>query len=116
MTTNDTAVGFDRPPDRYSAKDRETIDRMRDRCWELAGELEQDPARRVVLADAMFAAHCDLTAMKYEDRAGLKGDEAEDRSKALWYRLMESHVRSPAECEDPRSARDGFESYELPKR
>jgi thymidylate synthase (FAD) len=88
----DSATGFDRAPDRYSAKGRETIDRLRDD-----------------LGDEGFVAFCVGNAIKYEDRAGLKGSAAEDHEKAGWYRRMAAHVRG--EGPDPRSSRPGFVPY-----
>mgnify|MGYP000609010699 FL=1 len=96
--STDSITGHDRAPDRYSSKGRETIDRMRD----LAHEMFADPA----LADAAFAFHCAATAVKYEDRAGLKGDAAVDEAKARWYREMERHALGLGE--DPRSGRATF--------
>lgn len=92
---SDSVAGFDRAPDRYSAKGRETIDRIRDH-----------------LGDEGFAAFCIGNAMKYEDRAGLKGDAADDQAKARWYWAMAAHVMHGAP--DPRSDRPGFTSYVRP--
>jgi len=98
----DTAVGRDYAPARYSAKGRETIDRIRDR-----------------LGDQSFVAFCEGNGMKYEDRAGLKEGAAYevDRDKARWYREMADHVTA-ALCEppipghpDPRHNRPGFVPY-----
>lgn len=91
----DSAIGDDRAPDRYSAKGRETIDRIRDE-----------------LGDDGFVALCLGNAMKYEDRAGLKGSADEDRKKAAWYRQMAAHVRG--EADDPRVYRAGFAPYVRP--
>ena len=89
---SDSNTGFDRAPDRYSAAGRETIDRIRDR-----------------LGDAGFVSFCLGSAMKYEDRAGMKGDAATDRAKARWYRGMAEHVASGSP--DPRSGRPVFVAY-----
>lgn len=93
--TGDDATGFTVAPVRYSAHGRETIDRIRD-----------------VLGDTGFAAYCHGAAMKYEDRAGLKGDAEEDRKKARWYRAMMDHVLIGAP--DPRAYRAGHEPYRRP--
>lgn len=99
----DSATGHDRAPDRYMARGRETIDRMRD----LAHALFGDPG----LADMAFAFHCLATAVKYDDRAGLKGAAEVDRAKAGWYRAMVDHV--VGDGADPRSGRPGFEPWQL---
>lgn len=91
----DSATGFDHAPTRYTAKGRETIDRIRDD-----------------LGDEGFVALCLGNAMKYEDRAGLKGSADEDMKKARWYRQMAAHVRG--EAEDPRAHRAGFAPYVRP--
>ena len=88
----DSDTGLDRAPDRYMAAGRETIDRIRD-----------------ALGDEGFVAFCAGNAMKYDDRAGRKGDEATDREKATFYRCMANHVRSYGP--DPRHGRPGFVSY-----
>lgn len=92
----DSATGFDRAPDRYSAKGRETIDRIRDD-----------------LGDEGFIAFCVGNAAKYEDRAGLKGSADEDMKKARWYRTMAAHVRG--EGPDPRAERPNFVPYARPE-
>ncbi len=89
---SDSVAGFDRAPDRYSARGRETIDRIRD-----------------TLGDEGFMAFCVGNAMKYEDRAGLKGDAETDREKARWYRQMADPVIGAAV--DPRSERPDFQPY-----
>lgn len=91
----DSIHGFDRAPDRYSAGDREVIDVIRDE-----------------LGDAGFHAFCAGSAIKYELRAGAKGDVEGDAAKARWYRMMEAHVdgRGP----DPRCNRPGFVAYRRP--
>ena len=111
MTTTDDATGFAAAPVRYSAHGRETIDRMRDAAAELFDEAFM---ARLSFGDAAFAVHCALTAMKYEDREGLKGDAAEDAKKAAFYRAMHAHVlrRGP----DPRSERVGFKAYKRVKK
>ena len=91
----DDATGFHVAPARYSAHGRETIDRIRD-----------------LLGDDGFAAYCLGTAMKYEDRAGLKGPAEQDRQKAIWYRQMHACVTHGAP--DPRAYRDGFVPYVRP--
>jgi hypothetical protein len=94
---HDSVAGFDRAPDRYSGKGRETIDRIRD-----------------FLGDGGFVAFCEGNAMKYEDRAGLKGSAEADEQKARWYREMAEHVRSGGASPDPRSSRAGFVPYARP--
>jgi len=86
------ATGFTSAPERYTAHGRETIDRIRDE-----------------LGDAGFRAFCIGNAMKYEDRAGRKGDPEGDAEKARWYRHMAAHIDGKAE--DPRSDREGFVPY-----
>ena len=97
----DTEVGDDRAPARYTAHGRETIDRMRDLAHDLFGPGD--------LADVAFAFHCAATALKYSDRAGLKGDAEVDRAKASWYLDMVSAALG--EAEDPRSGRPGFVAW-----
>ena len=110
-TTKDDATGFDSAPNRYMRHERETIDRQRDACAVLVEEAFQ---ARVSFADAAFAVHCALTAMKYDDREGLKDDPVRERAKQRFYRAMHAHVlnRGP----DPRSSRDGFNAYKRPKK
>ena len=100
--------GWSEKPNRYFAKGRETIDRMRDYCY--------SRYRRSDLADHAFAIHCELTALKFRDRAGLKGDvehalsAAKDIRKAEWYEAMALH--SVGRGSDPREARgQGFVPY-----
>lgn len=92
----DDPVGFQNAPMRYTAKGRETIDRIRDELGEVG-----------------FVAFCIGNAMKYEDRAGLKGDAESDLLKARWYRAMALHVTTGSA--DPRSGRPGFEGYRRPE-
>lgn len=84
-----------RPPDHYTVNGRETIDRIRD-----------------VLGDVGFYNFCIGTAMKYEDRAGLKGDAQEDFAKQTFYREMANHVIGLGP--DPRSGRPNFKPYVRP--
>lgn len=106
---DDTAHGFDRAPHRYSAHGRETIDRMRD----VAGELfERAMLHGLEPGDAAFYVHCVLTAMKYEDRAGRKGDAKPDHDKAIWYRRMANHLLGVGP--DPRASRPDFQPYTRP--
>lgn len=100
---DDSATGHERAPERYMATGRETIDRMRD----LAREIFGDPD----LADMAFAFHCLATALKYADRAGLKGDADVDRAKADWYSQMVDHVLDGTD--DPRSGRPDFEPWQV---
>jgi hypothetical protein len=91
---DDSTTGHDRAPVRYSAHGRETIDRIRD-----------------LLGDEGFVAYCLGNALKYGDRAGLKGSESEDRLKAGWYLQMALHVRGLGP--DPRTYRaEGYEHYQ----
>jgi hypothetical protein len=64
------------------------------------------------LADLLFAFHCEATTLKYEDRVGRKGDPADDRRKADWYRRMLAHVRGDGP--DPRAERADFVPYRRP--
>lgn len=106
---DDTAHGFDRAPDRYMGQGRETIDRMRD----VAGELfEHATLHGLGVGDAALYVHCVLTAMKYEDRTGRKGDAAVDVGKATWYRRMADHLLGKGP--DPRAERPGFQPYARP--
>lgn len=111
---SDSADGFDRAPDRYTAHGRETIDRMRDLAHTFAAMMRPGctRAQRDDLADDLFAFHCFATALKYEDRAGLKGDANTDARKAAFYRGMAAHVAG--EGPDPRAARPGFVPYRRP--
>lgn len=84
--------GFETPPSRYTRQDRETIDRIRD-----------------AMTDLEFRAFCLGTAMRYEDRAGAKGDAVGDDEKARWYREMVAHLDGFAG--DPRRNRPGFTAY-----
>ena len=112
MSTNDTPTGLDRAPDRYSSKGRETIDRMRDAAYPLAEQFLGKPGKEAdALADAMFAYHCNVTALKYEDRLGLKDAPEQDAKKAYFYRTMASHVLSCGLLPDPRHERPGFVPY-----
>lgn len=112
-----SVAGFDRAPDRYMGQERETIDRMRDRCWWRAGMELVDTARgpddpRIrALANLLFEEHCELTALKYRDRSGRKDDPAAEKAKALWYEQMALHVADPVSYEDPRAGRPGFTPY-----
>lgn len=92
---SDDATGFFKAPDRYVAKGRETIDRIRD-----------------VLGDVGFYNFCIGTAMKYADRAGRKGSVAEDMAKESFYREMANHTIGLGL--DPRHARPGFTPYVRP--
>lgn len=98
MTRDDT--GFDRAPDRYTAKGRETVDKMRDECRALGREKGVD-------GDLLFAAACLTHHMKYLDR--VKNPDT-DPEKAEWWLRMYFHVLKGEP--DPRSQRPGFEPYE----
>jgi hypothetical protein len=95
VAEQDDNTGFHVAPKRYSAAGRETIDRIRD-----------------LLGDEGFAAYCLGSALKYEDRAGLKGDREEDLTKARWYREMHACVTEGGP--DPRRYRQGFAAYQRP--
>lgn len=93
--------GFATAPARYTAHGRETIDRMRDLARESFADRNE--------ADGAFAFFCRATALKYDDRAGLKGPADTDREKAAWYRQMADHVDGLGD--DPRQGRAGFVPY-----
>lgn len=80
--------GFDRAPEHY-AGEREVIDQIRDS-----------------MSDVMFVAFCVGNALKYECRAGKKGDTEGDANKAKWYRAMARHVDGGGP--DPRCTRPGW--------
>lgn len=90
---SDDTTGFTAAPTRYTRQGRETIDRIRD-----------------ALGDQGFIAFCVGSAIKYEDRAGLKGDPEGDVAKAMWYRQMVDHVRDERKP-DPRAGRQDFQPY-----
>lgn len=105
--------GFTAPPARYTRQGRETIDRQRDRAHAVARRLlDHGDLTEQQLADALFGYHCDVAAMKYEDRDGSKGDVDGDAAKARWYRGMQRHVEEGGP--DPRSERPGFTPYQRP--
>lgn len=116
--STDTPTGFDRAPDRYTAKGRETIDRQRDSAHFLA-VLHYDgvatPEQENALADLLFVYHCHMCAMKYRDREGLKDDVDHEQAKAHFYSMMAQHVENPTVVPDPRSNRPDFKPYERPK-
>ena len=91
---NDSVIGTDEAPKRYSGQERETIDRIRD-C----------------LGSVGFADWCLGNAVKYMDRAGRKGSFDEDRAKAAFYCEMAWHVRDPRRNKDPRRNRPDFKPY-----
>lgn len=96
MTDNPT--GFAEAPSRYMASGRETIDRIRD-----------------ALGDEGFVQFCTGTAMRYEDRAGLKDGNSleQDLAKASFYRQMVAHVLD-GRIPDPRFNRPNFVPYVRP--
>lgn len=102
----DDNTGFHVPPVRYSAHGRETIDRIRDSAYTFFMDARD---RGCSFEDAVFAAYCSCTALKYQDRAGLKGPEDEDRKKADWYQSMGRHVMG--EGPDPRAYRAEYAPY-----
>lgn len=81
-------TGWDKPPSHYDGE-REVIDLIRD-----------------AMTDEQFEGFCLGNAIKYEQRAGLKGDPEGDHQKALWYRQMRVHVLVGRA--DPRSGRPGW--------
>lgn len=86
-------------PARYTAHGRETIDRIRDLAGALGDALAVGvgrPNAAEFLADNLFTYFCLGNALKYEDRAGLKGPREEDEAKAAFYRAMASHVKRGA--------------------
>lgn len=112
--------GFDKVPDRYAGCGREVIDRMRDAARVAAStdfglDLESLVKQGDVegLGDMLFAMHCRLTAMKYQYRAGAKGDEEGDVEKQAFYQQMADHVLG-ADTPDPRASRPNFEPYAYP--
>jgi len=113
----DSATGFDRAPDRYTGKGRETVDRMRDRALAAAIALGLEAPyipheQTIKLADKLFAFACLTHAIKYEDRAGRKGSAEVDVEKAKWWRAMAAHAGGFGP--DPRQDRETFEPYEYP--
>lgn len=110
-TDTDSPIGDDRAPDRYMASGRETIDEVRDACHALTGDDED-------AADALFAAHCLLTAYVYQSRAGRKGDAASDHAKARWYLTMAcyavglNHAINDVPYTDPRANRPTYTPYQ----
>lgn len=109
--TTDTVDGTDRPPARYTQNGRETLDTMRDRAYaEAERQLGPGPLADL-LADLLFAFHCEATALKYSDRSGSKGDATGDAKKYAFYRQMAAHVRDPKIYLDPRFQRPGFQVY-----
>lgn len=99
-------------PERYTAHGRETLDRIRDlaeRAGELLAEAWGRPYGAKAMADDLFMFFCRANALKYEDRAGLKGPREEDDAKAAFYRAMIRHVGFGEP--DPRSARPDFVPY-----
>lgn len=86
-------LGFDKVPDRYSKTGRETIDKIRDS-----------------MSDEQFIMFCYGQAIRYRDRAGLKGPEEVDMRKADFYVKMALHVQG--EELDPRGYRSNHQPYE----
>lgn len=118
LTPPDSVAGFDRTPTRYSGQERETIDRQRDYSHALATEwLAQYEKDKVALtaealSDLIFASHCRMNALKYEDREGKKDVPANETAKANWYMTMAQHVDLPDLVSDPRWQRiDGYQPY-----
>lgn len=109
--STDTVDGTDRPPARYTQNGRETIDTMRDHAYEEAERQLGVGPLADLLADLLFAFHCEATALKYSDRSGSKGDATGDAKKCAFYRQMAAHVRDPKIYLDPRFQRPGFQVY-----
>lgn len=99
--------GFDAAPDRYTQQGRETIDRQRDLAFEWARSSAE--GLTLSLPDLLFAYFCEAQALRYEDRAGAKGDPEGDAEKARWYKEMAIHVLGSGP--DPRANRPGFQPY-----
>jgi len=100
-------------PARYTAHGRETLDRIRDHGGDLGDALAAAlglPSLAETFGELLFTYFCEAQAIKYEDRAGLKGPREDDDAKAAFYRAMSAHVGQGAP--DPRSARPGFVAYE----
>lgn len=102
---NDSPDGFDRAPDRYMRHDRETVDRMRDLAHAIFGDTG--------LADLAFVYACLTHTMKYDDRAGLKGDANTDTRKSLWWHTMAEHVLPGTGVTDPRASRATYTPWAL---
>ena len=85
-------TGFKSTPDHYDGE-REVIDLIRD-----------------FMSDREFSMFCVGNMIKYNERAGKKGEKDVDLAKAQWYLEMYRHVvfGSP----DPRSTREGYIPYE----
>lgn len=109
----DSPDGFDRAPDRYTGQGRETVDRMRDRCWHVAAtELNwRGLDELAAVADLLFREVCESHALKYRDRLGRKGDADEDRRKLAFWTQMAEHVATGGRTPDPRAGREGFVPY-----
>lgn len=60
------------------------------------GEIECIDAIRAMLGEEGFVAYCRGNAVKYQWRAGLKFNTAEDMKKSVWYTRM-------ANGDDPRN-------------
>lgn len=86
-------TGFASAPAHYAGLDREVIDLIRDS-----------------MTDVQFAAYCQGNAIKYAERAPLKGQPEQDMKKCRWYVQMREHVLLGTA--DPRAYRDdGFVAY-----
>ncbi len=62
-----------------------------------AGNIEAIDAIRAALGPEGFVAYCRGTAIKYNWRAGLKGDAAQDLEKGAWYDRKGAEVASGPE-------------------
>lgn len=106
-------LGIDKPPVRYSQNSdgKETIDRMFDIVEQVYYESigihekgqpfepsDDDDGVRSALCTALCAA----IALKYEDRAGKKGDPEGDAKKAKFYRQMQRRWEQNDPSLDPR--------------
>jgi hypothetical protein len=105
-------LGFDATPARYNDNPdgRETIDRMFDEL--IATDLRVmwgDDADCYAMTPHQEAARkaglCAALALKYEDRAGKKGDPEGDKQKARFYRQMQKRWEQNDESLDPRTYR-----------
>lgn len=68
------------------------------------GQEEAIDRIRHALTPQEFEGYCLGNAMKYEIRAGKKGDNPveQDLAKAHWYRQMRAHAQSLGRVPDPR--------------
>lgn len=108
-------LGFSSPPARYSDNPdgKETIDRMFEEAERVFMAAVPDWLRQEIECGgsydetmrAVYAALCAAIALKYEDRAGKKGDPAGDAKKAEFYRQFQQRWAKNDPSLDPRSYR-----------